>query len=130
MSSQRHEFDSFAYWNRLRVGGRYLYATGLEGTNIDESREQAEGNLAYFLTDHWRTRLGALYDLGEDPGLRKAVMGIDFYGCCLSLSATAERKLTTDSSGDSGTNVMLRLGLKGLGEFESAQDNHWNGVTD
>jgi LPS-assembly protein len=125
LSSQRHEADIYAGWRRLGLGARYLFAKGLAGTNIDESREQAEGSVSYFLTEHWRTRVGALYDLGEDPGLRKAVMGVDFFGCCLSLSATAERNLTTDSSGDSGTDIMLRLGLKGLGEFEQVKTDRW-----
>lgn len=127
LSSQRHEFDGYAHWKRLSLGSRYLFAKGLGGTNIDESREQIEGNLAYYLSDSWRTRLGALYDLGEDPGLRRAVMGIDYFGCCISLSTTAERNLTSDSSGDSGTNIMFRVGLKGIGEYDSPESGYWGG---
>lgn len=123
ISSQRHEFDGFAQWDRLALGSRYLFAKGLSETNIDESREQIEGTMAYYLTSAWRARLGALQDLGEDPGLRKAVFGLDYFGCCLSASVTAERNLTSDSSGDSGTDVMFRIGLKGLGEFESMRGN-------
>ncbi|MBU0800680.1 MAG: LPS-assembly protein LptD, partial [Alphaproteobacteria bacterium] len=127
-ASQRHEFDGYAHWRKLSLGSRYLFAKGLGGTTIDDSREQVEGNLAYFLTESWRTRLGGLYDLGdEDSGLRRAVMGLDYYGCCMNLSLTAERNLTADSSGDSGTSVMFRVGLKGLGQFESARDNQWGG---
>lgn len=118
MSSQRHEVDGYADFGRVTLSTRYLFAKALEGTTIDESREQIQNNVAYSLTEHWRVRVGGLHDLGEDPGLRKAVMGIDYFGCCLSFSATAERNLTTDSSGDSGTEVMVRLGLKGLGEFQ------------
>lgn len=118
LSSQRHEFDGYAQWERLALGSRYLFAKGLSETNIDESREQVEASLAYYLTSAWRARLGALQDLGEDPGLRKAIFGLDYFGCCLSASVTAERSLTSDSSGDAGTDVMFRLGLKGLGEYQ------------
>jgi LPS-assembly protein len=127
LSSQRHEFDGYAKWDRLSLGSRYLFAKGLGETSIDESREQIEGSLGYYLTSAWRARLGALQDLGEDPGLRKAVFGLDYFGCCLSASVTAERNLTSDSSGDSGTDVMFRIGLKGLGEFQSLRgDDAWD----
>lgn len=128
-TSQRHEFDGYAHWKRLSLGSRYLFAKGLGGTIIDDSREQVEGNVAYFLTDSWRARLGGLYDLGMDDGLRGAVAGFDYYGCCVSFSATAERRLTADSSGDGGTSVMLRLGLKGLGGYQTAAQNYWGGLS-
>ena len=117
--SRRHELDAYAQWGRFKWGTRYLFAKGLEGTDITESREQIENSLGYNLTSKWRLRLGALHDLGEDPGLRKASTGIDYLGCCLSFSASAERNLTTDSSGDSGTKITFRVGLKGLGDFQS-----------
>lgn len=118
LSSARHELDAFADWDRLRLDTRYLYASALGGTAIDESREQVWLGARYGLTKHWRVRGGALEDLGADPGLRKANFGFDYLGCCLSFSLNAERTLTADVSGDSGTKVTFRLGLKGLGEFQ------------
>jgi LPS-assembly protein len=41
------------------------------------------------------------------------------------MSLTAERNLTTDSSGDSGTDIMFRIGLKGLGDFQSSSNSGW-----
>lgn len=125
MTSQRHEFDSYATWQKLSLAGRYLFAKGLGGTSIDDSREQLEAGLAYFFTDSWRARSAALYDLGDDAGLRRAIFGLDYYGCCMNLSLTAERNVTTDSSGDDGTRVMFRIGLKGLGDFYTAEDHQW-----
>lgn len=121
LSSQRHEFEGYADWERMRLNTRYLFAKALEGTDIEESREQIENAAAFRLAGHWWLRGSALHDLGQSPGLRKASVGIDYFGCCLSFSTTAERKLTEDASGDSGTDVTFRVGLKGLGEFRTAE---------
>jgi LPS-assembly protein len=119
MSARRHEIDSHANFDRVQLGGRYLFTKALEGTSIDETREQMGLSAGYKLTDHWRMRTGSLHDLGgEDPGLRKASVGFDYVGCCVSFSTTANRNLTTESSGDSGTEITFRFGLKNIGEFE------------
>jgi LPS-assembly protein len=126
LSSQRHEFDGYANWERFTLNSRYLYATSLEDTSIDESREQIEGIASIDITKSWRFNTGALYDLGEDPGLRKAAIGLDFMGCCMSFSVLAERNLTTDSSGDNGTEIKFRIGLDHLGQIESGSSSYWN----
>lgn len=126
LSSQRHEFDGYATWDRFALNSRYLYATSLEDTSIDEAREQVEGVASVDLTRNWRLNTGALYDLGEDPSLRKAAVGLDFMGCCMSLSVLAERNLTTDSSGDNGTEIKFRIGLDHLGQIESSSSSYWN----
>jgi LPS-assembly protein len=123
LASRRHEADAFAEWSRLRLDMRYLYATALRGTEIDESREQAGIGAAYKLTKEWQVRTSAIEDLGEEPGLRRATFGIDYFGCCMNFSVTAQRNLTTDSSGDSGTDIMFRIGLKGLGDFQTQQED-------
>lgn len=125
MTSQRHEFDGYADFGRLGLTGRYLFAKSLEGTDIDESREQARLGASFYLTDEWRTRGSILQDLGENPGLREASLGLDYYGCCLNFSVTANRTITSDVSGDSGTDIMFRIGLKGLGEFQTGSNSGW-----
>jgi len=123
LSSRRHELEGFANWGWFHYSARYLFAKTLDGTLMDESREQLTNNVAFDLTDKWRWRTGVLHDLGEDPGLRKAVAGFDYLGCCINFSVTAERNLTTESSGDSGTSVWFRLGLRGLGDFATSGGN-------
>ena len=120
MASQRHEVDAFADWNRFRLSSRYLFAKALEGTDIDESREQAQASAAYYVTRDWRLRLGGTQDLGDDPGLRQAFTGIDYFGQCVSMSLSGIRSLTDDASGESDTEVVFRLGLKNLGEYEES----------
>ncbi len=118
--SQRHEVDASADWNRFRLNSTYLFANALEGTDITESREQLEAHAQFYFTKEWRSRFGATQDLGENPGLRKAYTGLDYLGQCLFLSLTGERNLTRDASGDSSTEVLFRIGLKNLGEFEES----------
>ncbi len=118
--SERHEVDFIADWNRTRFDISYLYAGALENTDIDESREQVDANLQYYWNKAWRSRIGATEDLGEDPGLREAYLGLDYFNQCLFWSFTAVRNLTNEVSGDSDTELLFRIGLKNLGEFEES----------
>jgi LPS-assembly protein len=123
LSSQRHEVDTALTLDRFSLGSRYLFATSLEGTDIFESREQIQANAGYYLTPNWRVQTGAVQDLGLDPGLRRAQLGLDYFGQCLSWSVTGVRNLTRDISGESSTAVLFRIGLKNLGDFETSTYN-------
>ncbi|MGH1455473.1 MAG: LPS-assembly protein LptD [Alphaproteobacteria bacterium] len=119
-SSQRHEVDASMKISDLTLNTQYLYAKGLGGTDIDETREQITNGASYYINDKWRLYGSARHDLGVDPGLRTAGFGVDYTGQCISLSVIGQRNLTDDSSGDSGTEVFLRIGFKNLGEFETS----------
>lgn len=120
LSSQRHEIDAYADWDRFRLNTNYLFAKALGGTDIDESREQLRAGAAYYLNREWRLNTGATQDLGQTPGLRKAHIGLDYFGQCISWSLTGERNLTDDASGESDTEILFRVGLKNLGGFEAS----------
>lgn len=120
LNAQRHEVDGSAHWGPYEVSGRYLFAKALEGTDIDESREQVALGLAYNLSEEWRLSTGAVQDLGSQPGLREAFAGVDYFGQCVSFSLVAERNLTDDITGDSETEILFRIGLKNLGEFAAS----------
>jgi LPS-assembly protein len=119
-SSQRHELDMQGTYGPLTLGTRYFYANALQGTDLNDSREQIRNTARLKLTDEW-SLIGAMqYDLArETEGLRKLSYGLDYQGQCVTFLVNGERKLTRDSSGDSGTQIMMRLGLKNLGEFET-----------
>jgi len=102
------------------LGSTYLYAGALENTDIDESREQLTADAQYYWSKAWRSRFGATQDLGSDPGLRDAYLGLDYFNQCLYWSLTLERNLTREVSGDSDTEILFRIGLKNLGEFEES----------
>lgn len=116
-ASQRHEADIGMDFGRFSLGTRYLFAKALEGTNINESREQIQADAGYYLTPEWRIHTGGKYDFGQDQGLRESYIGLDYFGQCISWSLTGERNLTDDSSGESDTEIVFRIGLKNLGEF-------------
>jgi LPS-assembly protein len=120
LNSVRHEIDNQIKLGRFNINTGYLFAKTIEGVGVTESREQIQSNIAYRFQDDWQARVGGQYDLGEDPGLRKSVFGIDYLGQCLTFSTTIERNLTRESTGDSGTEMMIRVGLKNLGEFQTS----------
>ena len=121
LSSQRHELDASATMGPFDVEARYFYANALQGTDFDESREQIRFGARYHIDDQWSVVGGLQYDLADETeGLRYAKYGLDYQGQCVNFLVSGERRLTNDSSGDSGTQIMLRLGFKNLGEFETS----------
>lgn len=120
-ASQRHELDTLARLGRLELGALYFFINGLEGTDLDQSREQIRPMARFRFYDDWWMTGAARYDLGdEDEGLRRAAYGIEYLGQCMTFSFVAERTLTDDDTGDSDTEIMFRIGLKNLGDFESS----------
>ena len=120
LTSERHEVDAFANWRKFLLSSRYLFAKGLEGTDISNSREQISGTAAYYVAEDWRIHAGATQDLGAQSGLRKAYLGLDYYGQCVSFALTGQRNYTDDASGDSDTEILFRIGLKNIGEFSAS----------
>ena len=120
LSGQRHEVDASADWETFSLGGSYLFAQALEGTDISEDREQLKSYARYKIGEDWRLRTGGTYDFGkEESGLRKAYFGVDYFGQCVSLSVVGQRNYTDDASGESDTEIIFRIGLKNLGEFSA-----------
>ncbi len=120
MTSQRHEVELSSYIGPVGLYSRYFYANALQGTDLDESREQIYTGGTLRLTDRWGLHGAVRYDFGENEGLRQANYGVDYTGQCINVSVTGERTLTADSTGDSGTEFMVRVGLKNLGEFQTS----------
>lgn len=120
LKSVRHELDNYIRIGDFGINSRYLFAKEITGIGIDGSREQIQSYASYNLGKNWVARAGANYDLGVNSGLRKSVFGLDYIGQCLTFSATAQRSLTRESTGESPTEVFLRIGLKNLGEFHTS----------
>jgi LPS-assembly protein len=120
MTSQRHELDVYGAWHRLEAGVRYFYANALRGTDLDLSREQIRPSARFRFYDDWYVSGGLWYDFAENQGLRQVYYGIDYEGQCMTFGLNSQRTLTNNSSGDSGTEIMLRIGFKNLGEFETS----------
>ena len=120
LASRRHELDTYLSWDRLQLGTGYLYAAGIDSTDLNVTREQIRPTGRFRFYDDWWVFGAASYDLGENKGLRQAAYGVDYQGQCMTFSVTGERTLTEESTGDSGTEFMVRIGLKNLGEFQSS----------
>ena len=120
LSSQRHEFDGTMIYDRLTFSLQYLYSNAIDGTDLDLSREQIRPYARFRFYDDWYVSGSMRYDLGENKGLRQASYGIDYQGQCMTFSVVGERNLTQEDTGDSSTEIMMRIGLKNLGEFESS----------
>ena len=116
-ASQRHEFAATSALGGFRNTGRYLYVNGIQGTDFTETREQAELASEYMFTPVWRGYGGALYDLGEEPGLRRARLGLGYADECFSFALEGARNLTNDAAGESETVITARIGFKNIGEF-------------
>ncbi len=119
--SKRHELDATASFWRFDVNSSYLYAKALEGTDITENREQLNTTVRTRLNDEWSFTTNALYDLGQDQGLRRSRFGLNYDGQCISIGATMQRNLTEEEAGENSTEFFVRVGLKNLGEFEGGQ---------
>lgn len=118
LSSERHEVDTNAVlWDRLHLNANYLYANALEGTGIDDSREQLLTDVGLYLNEDWQMRVGARNDFGVDRGLREAYFGLDYFGQCVSWSFVGKKNYTDDSSGESDTEILFTVGLRNLSEF-------------
>jgi len=123
----------------------------LEGSGLSEQESDFVGNISANLGERFRINYGmqlandnfssrrheidangraTQYDLAtETEGLRKLSYGLDYQGQCVTFLVGGERQLTNDSTGDSGTEIMMRIGLKNLGEFAtSGCRNSWGGL--
>jgi LPS-assembly protein len=121
LQAELHEVDASAVLGPVDLASSYMYARGLEGTDLDENREQLYAAVGYRVSDQWKLRTAARYDLGENEGLRSADLGFDYIGQCLALSAIARKSYTDDETGDNATEVLLRVGFKNLGEFATGE---------
>ncbi|MEM6811022.1 MAG: LPS assembly protein LptD [Pseudomonadota bacterium] len=119
-ASRRHEVDMYGSLEKLTYSVRYFYARDLEGTDLEDSREQISTFGRYHFNDRWSAYSTIRYDFAEDTqGLRQFSYGIDYQGQCVSFGIGGDRKLTSDATGDSSTTILFRIGLKNLGNFET-----------
>lgn len=120
-SSKRHELDMLASMGPFTLYNRYFYAAGLQGTDLDNSREQLGTGLRFDINDEWYLFGASQYDFDEeDEGFRVINTGFGYEGQCLTFALTGQKTFTRDTSGDSDTEIMARIGLKNLGEFETS----------
>lgn len=121
LAAHRHELQASTGYGALNLNTRYIYVDNTGGTDFTEAREQANIKGSYRLTKNWRVSAGALFDLGEDPGTRKATAGLGYTDECFSFTAQGTRNLISEATGESETLILLRVGFKNIGEFSAPE---------
>lgn len=118
-NAERHELFGATGSRSTRVSAIYLYEKGSEGTEFTESREQITASVRQRFNPNWSVAASALYDIGEDDGLRKASAGLSYEDDCFGVTTEIQRELLREASGSEDTSIMVRFWLKNLGEFET-----------
>lgn len=119
LAARRHELQATGGNSRFSVETRYMYIDTVAGTGFVEPREQLKLGGSYNFTPNWKLSTSALTDFGEEPGLRKASLGVAYTDECFTFGVSGMRNLAREVSGEGETVLMMRIGLKNLGEFSA-----------
>jgi LPS-assembly protein len=119
LSSRRHEAAATGGNDLIGAKISYIYIDGVVGTGLIEAREQLQVDWNLNLTKNWWINASTLNDFGDEPGLRRGVLGLNYMDECFSFSLEGVRNLIREESGESGTVLMARVGLRNLGQFSS-----------
>jgi LPS-assembly protein len=119
LSVQRHEFQANTGNETVGLAAKYIYIAPTAGTGFTQSRQQALISGSYKFTKNWWADSEVLTDMGEEPGLRRALVGVNYADECFSFSVEGSRNLVNPASGENGTVLMMRLGFKNIGEFNA-----------
>ncbi|TVQ83646.1 MAG: LPS-assembly protein LptD [Micavibrio sp.] len=121
---RRHEIQTAGRMGRdgaLDYDLRYVFVSAVAGTGFTESREQFQLGAGYRLSENWRTDMTTLADLGADAGFRRGALGLHYADECFSFSLIGQKNLIDRASGENETSILLRIGLRHLGEFSMPQ---------
>lgn len=120
--SERHELDGFVTLGDFTLSTNYVYARGLEGTDIQDSRQQISNALTYRMAKDWELTTAVRYDLSQtESGLRSEYIGLNYMGQCFNVLTTVKRNFTDNNTGDNATEFNIQLGFKNLGSFGTGQ---------
>jgi len=120
-ASRRHELYASGGVGRFRLNTRYLYAAALPDSGFDESREELNFGTSIKLNENWDINANTLTDLGEEPGLRKASAGLYYNDDCFTFALLGARNLVNRTSGENETTLLMRIGLKNIGQISTPQ---------
>lgn len=117
---RRQEVSARTKMGPATLETRYFYSAPLGRTDLSDSREQVYAGGSFDINDEWTANAGGHYDFGVDEGWRRASYGLTYNGQCYTLGMEVKRDFTRRVTGNSETEIMLRVGLKNLGEFETS----------
>ena len=117
MAARRHEAGLTASGQKYEASVSYVFADTLAGTGFSESREQLKLGGKLGLAKNWTFDSSVLTDMGENPGLRNASIGLSYADECFSFGVEGVRNLANRTTGEDDTTILMRLGLKHIGEI-------------
>lgn len=120
LTDKKHEaYFSFGK-DRFKVMGSYLYSKEVAEDTTNENRQELNLGFSSVLNDYWKVSGTSTSSLGASgDGLLKAGLNLEYTDECFSFGLYGERDLTNRKGAQSATTIMLRLGLKNIGEFET-----------
>jgi LPS-assembly protein len=119
LASRQHEFRAGVTLGGLSINGEYLFTDRIGGTGILTERQELRQSASYRINDRWVAGGSFLHDLTGRDGLLKASASLIYQDECFTLSARAVRDLTNELSGESENSLILSVGFKNLGQFQS-----------
>lgn len=121
LSARMHEIRASGGNDRFKLSSRYIFAEPVVGAGFSETREQVLVGGTLNLTQNWSLTSSVLTDLGADPGLRRANMNLGYADECFSFSVLGTRNLSDRATGEKETAILVRLGLKSIGEISTPE---------
>lgn len=118
-SSRQHEFRGQVYLGNLSVSSEYLFTDRIAGTGVLTKRQELRQSANYRINNQWLAGGSYIYDLTGRDGLLKASASLVYQDDCFTVSARAVRDQTNELSGESENSLILSVGFKNLGQFQS-----------
>jgi LPS-assembly protein len=118
LAAERHEIYADYTGDRFGLNTGYFSLDEVLSTGFIGPREQLSVGGYINFTDDFSMNSQSIYNLGTDKdGLLKSNVGLRYTHECYTFALNAERNYTDASSGEAGTSVTFRVGLKNLSGF-------------
>jgi LPS-assembly protein len=117
LSSQLHEVSLYGGTQRIQLALNYLYINAVEGTGIDDSRNELTVGVTTKVTDNWSIAVQNRTNLGEGFAVLQGRLELIYEDDCFLFSIAGERDRTERTSGLANNKVIFRFVFKSLGGF-------------
>jgi LPS-assembly protein len=117
LSSQLHEVSVYGGTQRIQLALNYLFVNRVEGTGINDSRNELTIGVTTRVTDHWSIGVQNRTNLGEGFAVLQGRLELIYEDDCFLFSIAGERDRTERTSGLANNKVIFRFIFKSLGGF-------------
>lgn len=117
LSSQLHEVSVYGGTQRIQLALNYLFVNRVEGTGINDARNELTIGVTTRVTDHWSVAVQNRTNLGEGFAVLQGRLELIYEDDCFLFSIAGERDRTERTSGLANNKVIFRFVFKSLGGF-------------